>query len=291
MPLPDFRQPDFNKIFQEVRKPLDFAGIIGQLKSTQNKLNNFRIRGLGVSGNLQHGHGYCVRPGDDCELVAEGDAGTPIFTPMGACCDGIGNCTIATQASCEDSGGVYQGDDTTCDPNPCGEVLECACAIPVSVSTTLNSSSTTDPGCTDFTGSISAGPATHSFTAVEFPPDCLQAPEDSFCNLSGCEDTGGEGAPPCFPPDATSQGRADVSINITFDCEAETVFVSVDWFTGCACCDAGSEDCSTCNTHHCSGDLHAEYTFDVTDTGLHSFTESLTDGDFSGSVDIDITLG
>lgn len=43
----------------------------------------------------------------------------PGTVATGACCrDGI--CTIETQASCESDGGEYQGDDTVCDPNPCG---------------------------------------------------------------------------------------------------------------------------------------------------------------------------
>lgn len=38
--------------------------------------------------------------------------------PTGACCDGA-DCTIKTELCCGNDGGVYQGDDTTCDPNPC----------------------------------------------------------------------------------------------------------------------------------------------------------------------------
>lgn len=36
----------------------------------------------------------------------------------GACCVGT-DCTIKTEACCNNDGGVYQGDDTVCDPNPC----------------------------------------------------------------------------------------------------------------------------------------------------------------------------
>lgn len=36
--------------------------------------------------------------------------------PTGACCDEFGNCTVTTQDQCQ---GSYQGDGTTCDPNPC----------------------------------------------------------------------------------------------------------------------------------------------------------------------------
>lgn len=44
--------------------------------------------------------------------------------PRGACCNGT-DCTITSEAACE---GVYQGDDTTCDPNPCVTTGAC-CAF------------------------------------------------------------------------------------------------------------------------------------------------------------------
>lgn len=44
--------------------------------------------------------------------------------PQGACCNGT-DCTITSEADC---GGVYQGDDTTCDPNPCVSTGAC-CAF------------------------------------------------------------------------------------------------------------------------------------------------------------------
>ncbi len=36
----------------------------------------------------------------------------------GACCNDA-DCTITTEVCCENNDGIYQGDDTTCDPNPC----------------------------------------------------------------------------------------------------------------------------------------------------------------------------
>ncbi|GMU21073.1 MAG: hypothetical protein AMXMBFR13_11670 [Phycisphaerae bacterium] len=39
--------------------------------------------------------------------------------PEGACCDGEGNCSLASRANCTAVGGEYQGDQTVCDPNPC----------------------------------------------------------------------------------------------------------------------------------------------------------------------------
>ncbi|MBN2562665.1 MAG: cytochrome c [Phycisphaerae bacterium] len=50
--------------------------------------------------------------GTTCCTVPDGTAAT------GACCTN-GTCTIATEADCTAGGGTYQGDNTTCDPDPC----------------------------------------------------------------------------------------------------------------------------------------------------------------------------
>ncbi len=55
--------------------------------------------------------GYGLNPSGDIEAF--------LLTPItGACCDGT-VCTISTEDECNCIGGVYQGDGTTCDPNPC----------------------------------------------------------------------------------------------------------------------------------------------------------------------------
>ncbi|MBT8485642.1 MAG: hypothetical protein KJO43_08680, partial [Phycisphaerae bacterium] len=46
---------------------------------------------------------------------------------MGACCATDGTCTVATVGVCEFEGGVYQGDDTSCDPNPCPQPMGACC--------------------------------------------------------------------------------------------------------------------------------------------------------------------
>ncbi len=45
----------------------------------------------------------------------------------GACCVDT-DCSIQTESDCTDMGGTYQGDDTTCDPNPCG-MVDCPCGF------------------------------------------------------------------------------------------------------------------------------------------------------------------
>ncbi len=39
--------------------------------------------------------------------------------PLGACCDAGGGCTMTIEGACA---GVWQGEDTACDPNPCEPV-------------------------------------------------------------------------------------------------------------------------------------------------------------------------
>jgi hypothetical protein len=39
--------------------------------------------------------------------------------PTGACCFADGSCIVAEQPDCENQDGVYQGDGSTCEPNPC----------------------------------------------------------------------------------------------------------------------------------------------------------------------------
>ncbi len=47
--------------------------------------------------------------------------------PEGACCFPDGSCTEGTADDCDDAGGVYQGDDTVCDPNPCPQPVGACC--------------------------------------------------------------------------------------------------------------------------------------------------------------------
>ncbi len=55
-----------------------------------------------------------VMAGDEC---TEYPNCTP---PTGACCDDDYNCLVMSEVDCVASGGTYLGDDTVCDPNPCG---------------------------------------------------------------------------------------------------------------------------------------------------------------------------
>lgn len=96
--------------------------------------------------NMKNAIGVCCILPDTCqETTKTACAGTwqgrdfagllcsnPILNlcaPFGACCLENGTCILANQENCENalllSGGVYQGDDTTCDPLPCGPTGSC----------------------------------------------------------------------------------------------------------------------------------------------------------------------
>jgi spore coat protein A len=43
----------------------------------------------------------------------------PCDQPQGACCSALGTCQVIGQADCVNQGDTFQGEGTTCDPNPC----------------------------------------------------------------------------------------------------------------------------------------------------------------------------
>ena len=68
-----------------------------------------KTEGHNVSVNEFQGYGTIVNVTRE-----RGEGGAP----TGACCVGE-TCSITTEEHCGVISGVYQGDDTTCDPNPC----------------------------------------------------------------------------------------------------------------------------------------------------------------------------
>jgi spore coat protein A len=65
---------------------------------------------------------YCRPHGfDNGDQTAGGMSGTITVLPAGsgACCLPSGLCTVTSPASCLSQGGIYQGDGTSCTPNPC----------------------------------------------------------------------------------------------------------------------------------------------------------------------------
>ena len=53
------------------------------------------------------------------------------YTPavvVGACCQG-GSCSLQTSSACAAAGGTYQGNGTSCSPNPCAPITGACCAM------------------------------------------------------------------------------------------------------------------------------------------------------------------
>jgi len=61
-----------------------------------------------------------ARNQDGVETALGPAASLATTAPVGACCDVLtGGCTVATQSACVAGGGSYQGDGSSCEPNPC----------------------------------------------------------------------------------------------------------------------------------------------------------------------------
>lgn len=110
------------------------------LKELHSITNKFALTGEGVAGDLLHG--YTV----DVQNPGGAFGGGPTPPPItGACCVGS-DCSITTESECSDLGGIYQGDNTPCDPNPCPQ---CAGATHLAASFTFDA----DDGTFFFSGS------------------------------------------------------------------------------------------------------------------------------------------
>lgn len=97
--------------------------LIQKTRKLISRWDNVRVVGLGWSGDPRRG--FQFNP-TDVRTGGGGSGGTPPPpTTSGACCPTEGDCFISTQTICEDGGGTYQGDGTTCDPDPCPTMPPC----------------------------------------------------------------------------------------------------------------------------------------------------------------------
>ena len=115
----------------------------------------------------------------------EGSTGDPI-DPTGACCIGE-NCSIRTEANCLALGGIYHGDNSTCEQFPCEddppvEERTGACCIEG-----LGCSVTTEAQCRLFGGEYQGdGTDCTTVDCVGDPPDDPECPDGSvFCPTLG----------------------------------------------------------------------------------------------------------
>ncbi len=84
--------------------------------------------------------GSCCYPDGSCAvtLLADCTGNWTMFgvcepntcpQPTGACCFDTGLCVTGTEADCLSSGGAYQGNFTTCSPNPCAAPFKTLCEV------------------------------------------------------------------------------------------------------------------------------------------------------------------
>ena len=73
---------------------------------------------LANAGAITGKHTYGINPPDEYGAAVE---------LTGACCYPDGGCEITDQVFCGTDGGLYQGDDVPCDPNPCPQPAIGAC--------------------------------------------------------------------------------------------------------------------------------------------------------------------
>ncbi len=87
---------------------------VTQIRQLEERLDSFRIDtspDLTIRGSAWEGYAFnCYA----CDEIPESQGGGT----TGACCIGA-ECSILTQNQCLEAGGIYQGDGTPCNPNPC----------------------------------------------------------------------------------------------------------------------------------------------------------------------------
>ncbi len=118
--------------------------------------------------------------------VATSDSVDCCCTTTGACCHDDESCEILSEAACNATvDGVYQGDNTVCDPNPC-VTGECGCNRTVAVSVTSVVSITREgDDYMSMTTSFS-----HTFASADNEGSCFFDWTDFNSCIDGCSNDG-----------------------------------------------------------------------------------------------------
>ncbi|MCA9727383.1 MAG: choice-of-anchor D domain-containing protein [Candidatus Eisenbacteria bacterium] len=103
-----------------------------------------------------------IDPIVDLGVLGFGVPGSALCPGQGACCVPDGTCRLDIQPDCEADGGVFQGEGTSCNPDPCPPPLG-ACCSPLGACTEV-----TEIDCSDL-GHVWQGPGT-SCTPNPCPP-------------------------------------------------------------------------------------------------------------------------
>jgi hypothetical protein len=172
-------------------------------------LSGQKVAGRFVTTDEHPGLGTVINV-DDTSIRRGGGGGGPPVTPTGACCVD-GECSIVTETECDESGGNYLGDDTTCEGVDCTQGACCDgsdCSI------------TTPDECT---GIYQGDGTTCDPNPCEMPPCCENAFEHDgsfFLTKTVCWEGTGTGNAPC----CNGNGNACSIITIDPDtCETTVV--------------------------------------------------------------------
>lgn len=97
------------------------------IDGTPGPTGPFSVVGMATQfdASSPYSDGYQVIPRGLSDLDFEACA-----PPPGACCFAGGVCEVVTELECGQNDGNYQGDETTCDPNPCPQPVGACCLVP-----------------------------------------------------------------------------------------------------------------------------------------------------------------
>jgi formylglycine-generating enzyme required for sulfatase activity len=163
-------------------------------------------------------------------------------TPVGACCIGT-VCSIQTQTACAGAGGVYAGDNASCDGNPCDQVTSGRCCIEDDYSGECLV--TTQADCANLGGAYTAGE-----DCAGCP--CLLGPRGACCLNGQCTITRQED---CTASQGVFAGPFSVCDDISCTPGACCIVHDCSALFGFQCSAAGGRyrgDGTTCQEHTCS---------------------------------------
>jgi beta-lactamase superfamily II metal-dependent hydrolase len=159
--------------------------------------------------------------------------------PTGACCAADGSCSVLTQEACLAAGRTYQGDDTSCSPNPCPQPgtccfgTTCTFVLQADCTATWTQGGTCSPNpCTEPIGSCCALDGTCTMTTQA---ECTATwTLDGLCEPNTCTQPTGS----CCYPDGTC------ALTLLADCTGDWTIFGVCSPNTCpvltgACCLSG----------------------------------------------------
>ncbi len=258
-----------------------------RIRNLQQLHEGFKIVGgtnSNVEGSLKTGFSVSNTCGQPDDLGQMSIFPTP-FPSTGACCVGE-ICSVTTEDDCTGMGGVYQGNGTTCDPNPCccEDPSQFRLHIDVSWSLTLDD---TRADCElHFSESGSDSRDT----------DCMGFGWEEIFNFDftdpPCPDASGICNRPVSPGhDMLDDGNIQINVGSGGGiCGCTCICGAVIWTLNCI---TWSEDC-VISGGNCGDGSEMFQTEEVSDLthpdGTYTFSDSHTETDYSWSASLTITL-